>query len=572
MTVITTSNPNAIHFTAGDNETLVVAPNVTIRALFTHDEGSRLVNYGTISDSSSAISFFSASERGTFINKAGGVVMTSDSNFSAVDVRNSVSVINQGTILSAGHGISIGFSANNVSIANSGDLYGGLNGIWVSATGAGNLAISNSGEIWGDANGIHLQNAQGAAPVIVNAGVIAGRASSIVATDGDRLNVTNTGTLEGNVLATSTGLTDSVINNGRIVGNVNLGSGIDSYLGTGVVTGTVFGEGGNDTLSGGNSVDRLNGGNNDDTLIGNGGNDVLDGGAGDDTYVVDSAGDVLSDASGVDTVQSTASWTLAAAFEKLTLLGSAAINGTGNGLANTITGNSGSNVLGGGTDAQVDTLIGLAGADTYALGTSTNDVVQEIAGAAGGVDTATSMVTRSLAIGGLVNVENLTLLGGNINGTGNALANTITGSVGNNVLDGGVGNDILHGRDGSDTLIGGVGIDTLTGGTQNDIFVFNAPLNVANRDAITDFSNAAGNNDSFRLDNAVMAALGAPGALKANFFFAGAAAHDADDHVIYNQASGALSYDANGNVAGGVTQLATLTTKPVLAAADFVVI
>ena len=36
------------------------------------------------------------------------------------------------------------------------------------------------------------------------------------------------------------------------------------------------------------------------------------------------------------------------------------------------------------------------------------------------------------------NVENLTLTGtGNINGTGNTLANTLTGNAGNNVLDGG---------------------------------------------------------------------------------------------------------------------------------------
>ena len=50
------------------------------------------------------------------------------------------------------------------------------------------------------------------------------------------------------------------------------------------------------------------------------------------------------------------------------------------------------------------------------------------------------------------NVENLTLTGsGNINGTGNALANTLTGNAGNNMLDGGAG---------ADTMIGGAGNDT----------------------------------------------------------------------------------------------------------------
>jgi len=46
------------------------------------------------------------------------------------------------------------------------------------------------------------------------------------------------------------------------------------------------------------------------------------------------------------------------------------------------------------------------------------------------------------------------------------------------------------------------------------------------------------------------AKLGANGALKPAFFHVGATAADADDHIIYNKATGALIYDANGNAAG----------------------
>jgi Ca2+-binding RTX toxin-like protein len=51
------------------------------------------------------------------------------------------------------------------------------------------------------------------------------------------------------------------------------------------------------------------------------------------------------------------------------------------------------------------------------------------------------------------NLENLTLTGTTaINGTGNALDNTLTGNTGNNILDGNSGNDTLTGKAGNDTL------------------------------------------------------------------------------------------------------------------------
>jgi Ca2+-binding RTX toxin-like protein len=100
--------------------------------------------------------------------------------------------------------------------------------------------------------------------------------------------------------------------------------------------------------------------------------------------------------------------------------------------------------------------------------------------------------------------------------------------------------------------------------------VFNAPLSAANRDVVVDFNHV---QDTFRLENAVMAGLGGAGALASAKFFAGAVAHDADDRIVYNKATGALSYDSNGNAAGGTTLLATLTNKPAnIAANDFVVI
>ncbi len=104
------------------------------------------------------------------------------------------------------------------------------------------------------------------------------------------------------------------------------------------------------------------------------------GGAGNDTFVVNSIRDVLADSGGVDLVKSTVSRTLAAGFEKMTLLGAAAINGTGNAAANILTGNAGNNKLFGlgGSDnlnggARNDVLTGGLGKDTMTGGAGADD-------------------------------------------------------------------------------------------------------------------------------------------------------------------------------------------------------
>src|SRR6478736_8246192 len=113
----------------------------------------------------------------------------------------------------------------------------------------------------------------------------------------------------------------------------------------------------------------------------------------------------------------------------------------------------------------------------------------------------------------------------------------------------------------NDRVAGGLGNDRLTGGAGLDKFVFDTKPGAANRDVVTDFNHV---QDTFQLDNAVFTKLGHTGPLKAGFFHLGAAAADADDHIIYNKATGALIYDANGSAAGGAVQFATLVNKPAL--------
>ena len=205
-------------------------------------------------------------------------------------------------------------------------------------------------------------------------------------------------------------------------------------------------------LTGNASDNSLQGNDGNNVLDGSAGNDTLTGGLGDDTFIVDSTGDQVSDSGGNDTIRSSVSLTLGTGIENLVLTGSADLYGNGNDLSNMLTGNSGDNWLVGGGGA--DTMTGGDGNDTYIVDTATDSVVEN---AGEGTDTVMAVASYSLG----ANVENLTLMGtAAINGTGNALANSLIGNDGGNSLSGGDGNDVIDGGKGADAMDGGAGNDT----------------------------------------------------------------------------------------------------------------
>jgi Ca2+-binding RTX toxin-like protein len=299
-------------------------------------------------------------------------------------------------------------------------------------------------------------------------------------------------------------------------------------------------------------------------LSGNTAANVLSGGPGDDTYFV-GAGDTVVEGvnEGQDLVFSDVSWILGSNIENLTLVGTANINGTGNSLANILRGNNGTNVLDGG-----------AGDDSYYV--DAGDTVVESKN--GGIDTVYASSDWTLAS----NLENLTLIGSAVSGTGNKDNNVLIGNSENNQVDGmsgsdtllgGSGDDLLNGGSGSDVLDGGEGNDTLTGGTGVDAFYFSSPLGPTNQDQITDFSNA----ERLYLDHLIFEEIGALGNFVQNdprFYSATGATNGVDqaDRVVYDSASGRLYYDPDGSGVEPSSLFATLSNVPALSADHFAVI
>ncbi|GAA0651323.1 M10 family metallopeptidase C-terminal domain-containing protein [Brevundimonas lenta] len=242
-------------------------------------------------------------------------------------------------------------------------------------------------------------------------------------------------------------------------------SGIENLTGS-AFDDTLFGNGGNNEISGGLGRDILLGFAGNDVLRGGpGAANQLQGGQGDDTYIVDERTDSIVELAneGIDTVQTWATQlNLSANVENLTYLGTGAFTGSGNALDNiirggvgrdTLIGAAGDDILQGGT-GQANTLIGGDGSDYYIVQAA--DTVVETAGA--GVDTIEARVA-SLTLA--ANIENLIFGGtGNFAGTGNALNNLIVGGVGNDTLRGGGGSDTIRGGAGNDlVLLAGVAAD-----------------------------------------------------------------------------------------------------------------
>ena len=201
--------------------------------------------------------------------------------------------------------------------------------------------------------------------------------------------------------------------------------------------------------------------------------------------------------------------------------------------------------------AGIDTLAGQTGDDTYYVDNA-GDSVSENGGE--GVDTVRTSVSWVLTAG--ADVETLRTTNdtatASINLTGNASGNIVRGNNGNNIINGGAGDDELTGLGGQDS------------------FLFNTALSAAtNVDVITDFNVAA---DTILLDDAIFSSSLGLGTISAGELVLGAAAQDSNDRIIYNSASGALSYDSDGVGGTDAVQFAQLNAGLALTYLDFVVV
>ena len=334
----------------------------------------------------------------------------------------------------------------------------------VTSLQAGNI-ISVGGQVSSFGAGDAIRMTGGG--TIINNGLIAGA----IATDA-AVSLTNAGRFVGYFVSTQSGpgagsriinknsmmLSETVGGSAHVAGAlITLGGADDTVVNKGRMMGDIWlGEGNN-------SFDNRGG-----TLLG-----TVHGGSGNDIYMFD-AQVTIDDAGGIDTINARSSFMLANGFENLTLGGFGNFTAIGNTADNALTGNTSNNLLEGlGGD---DTLVGGAGADTLTGGTN-NDSLDgkngaDLVNGGYGDDTVSGSDGSDTVIGD----------------TGSDL---MAGGNGTDTLDGGIGADTMDGGDGNDVLTGGAfGSDVMTGGLGADTFVYvsaNDSFATLAADVITDF-------------------------------------------------------------------------------------
>jgi len=155
-----------------------------------------------------------------------------------------------------------------------------------------------------------------------------------------------------------------------------------------------------------------------------------------------------------------------------------------------------------------------------------------------------------------------------INQGGTSGNDSLYGTSGNDVLDGLSGNDSLIGGAGNDSLIGGAGNDSLIGGSGKDSFLFYSPNDKV--DLIADF-NVIDDRILIKAQNFGFGVTERR-AIYPNQFLIGTVATASSHRFIYNNTTGSLYFDSDGNGITPAMAIATLTPNLALTNLNIIVV
>lgn len=323
-------------------------------------------------------------------------------------------------------------------------------------------------------------------------------------------------------------------------------------------TETVYGSEGVDygVMNGGN--DTYYGGDGNDVLVGGSGADALYGEDGDDIFIIGGFGTGVSGTtSAADDGQQ--EWIATGAKHDLI------VGGDGIDTLRITTG-IGADTKANGTivlnDANFQSMEVVQVGGTVDQLNVENDALQMLNDhyyfqANGNVDDLSNSLGNN---GGTINNVVVDASGVTANGLrfeGNADDNTFIGTTQDDVFVGNGGNDVLTGGAGADTFVFGKVHEQVVTGDDDEVQTYvDTAFELSGIDFITDFMSGL---DKIALNTDMFSSLTVGGFSAGNLVVgAGATAGDADDFLLFDTSTFALSYDADGSGAGAAIHFATL--------------
>jgi Ca2+-binding RTX toxin-like protein len=250
------------------------------------------------------------------------------------------------------------------------------------------------------------------------------------------------GAVSGSAVDESLGVRDQLVNIETLIG----GTGNDTLARTSATLGHFFGGDGNDTLTGGGSVDRLFGEQGIDTLDGGVSNDLLDGGTQGDDLVGGTNNDTLLGGDDDDELSGGLGLDVLAGGQGPDLL-------EGDGDADDLDGGPNADVLIGGFGS--DLIDGSGGIDQASYADrATNPATAGVSATIGATGGSGNADDGAVGARDTISTDVENLLGG-------VGADTLIGNSGPNQIDGAGGGDEIRGGQGIDELLGGLGNDSL---------------------------------------------------------------------------------------------------------------
>jgi Ca2+-binding RTX toxin-like protein len=267
-----------------DDEIYTIAPNVVVasdpgyNAVSSTWTSSSLINYGSLfSPDKYGAKFTNVGEN--VFNANSGSITGGDSGIYMNG--NGAAIDNRGSIVGYTFaGILFGSGADNIFLQNLGMIYGHFAGVENSSELYGGY-LFNAGTIRSDTEAINIDTNSALVTSITNAatGIITSTLGIGIYIQNGGFFLTNHGTIVGEVRDDG-GLSDVVVNTGKIQGSIQFGGGNDVFNGKGGTSGAIFGGGGNDRIIGGKGTVSIHVG---------GGYDTLTAGPGHDRFIFDSS-------------------------------------------------------------------------------------------------------------------------------------------------------------------------------------------------------------------------------------------------------------------------------------------